>query len=162
MDYVEKGGGLMFIHFANGAFHFSLPEAGESDWPYYRKLCRRVWNHHGNSTHDQYGDFYVNITDADHDITRGISGFEVKDELYYNQEGEEPVHVILSAVSKDTGNEEPQAWTYEINHPNGRKSRVFQTVMGHDTVSLKVPELQKVLSNAALWLSRGTDRWDDL
>lgn len=162
MNYVENGGGLMFIHFANGAFHFSLPNAGGSDWPYYRKLCRRVWNHNGKSTHDQYGDFHVIISDTDHDITQGITSFEVKDELYYNQEGEEPIHVLLSALSKDTGNEEPQAWIYEINHSSGRNSRVFQTVMGHDTVSLKVPGLQKVLSNSALWLSRGTDRWDNL
>jgi type 1 glutamine amidotransferase len=162
MDYVEGGGGLMFIHFANGAFHFSLPEAGASDWPYYRKLCRRIWNHDGNSTHDKYGPFIVNVVDSEHYITMAIQDFQVTDELYYNQEGEEAVHIILSAQSKDTGKEEPQAWVYEINHSNGKNSRVFQTVLGHDTVSLKVPELQKILSDAGLWISKGSDRWNDL
>jgi type 1 glutamine amidotransferase len=160
--YVQDGGGLMFIHFANGAFHFSLPDAGASDWPYYRKLCRRVWNHDGNSTHDKYGTFTVNIVDAEHAVTKGLSTFEVMDELYYNQEGDEDIHVLLSAISNDTGKEEPQAWVYEINHANGKNSRVFQTVLGHDTVSLKVPELQKVLSNAGMWLSQGSMRWSDL
>jgi type 1 glutamine amidotransferase len=162
VDYVERGGGLMFIHFANGAFHFSLPEAGDSDWPYYRKLCRRVWNHNGNSTHDKYGSFTVNVRDPQHTITRGVNDFEVSDELYYNQEGDEPIHVLLSAISKDTGREEPQAWVYEISHDNGKNSRVFQTVLGHDTVSLNTPGLQKVLSNAALWLAKGTERWEGL
>jgi type 1 glutamine amidotransferase len=162
VDYVEAGGGLMFIHFANGAFHFSLPEAGESDWPYYRKLCRRVWNHDGASTHDAYASYLVNVNDSSHDITKDISGFEVTDELYYNQEGEEDIHVLLSALSIDTGKEEPQAWVYELSQANGKSSRVFQTVMGHDTVSLKVPEFRKILSNAAIWLSKGTDRWNNL
>jgi len=162
IDYVDSGGGLMFIHFANGAFHFSLPDAGESDWPYYRKLCRRVWNHDGKSTHDKYGAYEVNIVDTEHPITEGIPDFQVSDELYYNQEGEEAIHVLLSALSKDTGNEEPQAWIYELNHSNGRNSRVFQTTLAHDTVSLKVPEFQKILSNAGLWLSKGTERWSGL
>jgi type 1 glutamine amidotransferase len=161
-EYVENGGGLMFIHFANGAFHFSLPEASESDWPYYRKLCRRVWNHNGSSTHDKYGSFTVTVDDTQHPITDGVADFEVTDELYYNQEGEEPVHVLLSAVSKDTGKEEPQAWVYEIPHGNGKTSRVFQTVLGHDTVSLNTPGLQKVLSNAGIWLVKGSERWDEL
>jgi type 1 glutamine amidotransferase len=152
----------MFIHFANGAFHFSLPDAGESDWPYYRTLCRRVWNHHGNSTHDKYGSYMVNVVDRNHPITDGISDFQVSDELYYNQEGEEPIHVLLSAISKDTGNEEPQAWTYELSQANGKTTRVFQTTLAHDTVSLNVPGFQKILSNAGLWLSKGTERWRDL
>jgi len=162
MNYVQDGGGLMFIHFANGAFHFSLPDAGESDWPYYRTLCRRVWNHHGNSTHDKYGSYEVIVVDERHPITDGISDFQVSDELYYNQEGEEPIHVLLSAVSKDSGNEEPQAWTYELSQSNGKTSRVFQTTLAHDTVSLNVPEFQKILSNAGLWLSKGTERWRGL
>jgi type 1 glutamine amidotransferase len=162
VNYVENGGGLMFIHFSNGAFHFSLPDAGESDWPYYRKLCRRVWNHHGNSTHDKYGPYEVIVTDEGHPITDGISDFRVSDELYYNQEGEEPIHVLLSAISKDTGNEQPQAWIYELMQSNGKTSRVFQTTLAHDTVSLNVPEFQKILSNAGIWLAKGTERWRDL
>ena len=157
VNYVGNGGGLMFIHFANGAFHFSLPNAGASDWPYYRKLCRRVWNHNGNSTHDAYGPFSVHIVDDKHEITRRVPDFQVKDELYYNQEGEEPIHVLLSAMSKDSGKEEPQAWIYELSQPTGKNTRVFQTVLGHDTVSFKVPEFKEILSNAALWLSNGSE-----
>lgn len=162
VDYVESGGSLMFIHFANGAFHFSLPEAGASDWPYYRTLCRRVWNHNGASTHDKYGSFTLKVKDNNHFICRGVSDFEVSDELYYNQEGNEPIHVLLSAISKDTQQEEPQAWIYEIDHSGGRSSRIFQTVLGHDTVSLKTEEMRKILYNAGLWLSEGTKRWDEL
>ena len=43
--YLQEGGGLVVIHFANGAYHYSLPEGGASDWPEYRTIVRRVWNH---------------------------------------------------------------------------------------------------------------------
>jgi len=161
-QYVENGGSLMFIHFTNGAFHYSLPGAGASDWPYYRKLCRRVWDHDDNSAHDKYGSFKVNINDPSHEITDKISSFEITDELYYNQKGEEPIHVLLSALSKDTGKEEPLAWIYEIEGLNGKSSRVFQTVLGHGPESLKSEEIKTILSNAALWLTRGAERWNDL
>ena len=162
LDYAEHGGSLMFIHFANGAFHFSLPGAGESDWPEYRRFCRRVWDHNGGSTHDSYGNFLVNIAEPDHFITRELKSFSIEDELYYNQKGEEPIKVLLSARSKDTGIEEPQAWVYEVPSVNGYPTRVFQTVLGHDTVSLSNPGMQQVLSRAANWLVEGERRWNDL
>src|SRR5579859_5123263 len=59
VEYLKNGGGLVLVHFANGAFHFSLPEAGASDWPEYRKIVRRVWNHNAMppSGHDAFGPF---------------------------------------------------------------------------------------------------------
>jgi type 1 glutamine amidotransferase len=162
MDYVEHGGGLMFIHFANGAFHYSLPEAGESDWPFYRKLCRRVWDHDNGSIHDKFGDFTVKFEDKEHEITEGINDFLINDELYYNQKGDEEIHVLMTALSKDTGKEEPQAFIYEINSPLSTPSRVFQTVLGHDGQALEVEEMQEVLLRAAKWCAKGSKRWDDL
>lgn len=162
IDFVEHGGGLIFIHFANGAFHYSLPEAGESDWPYYRKICRRVWDHNGGSTHDKYGEFTVNITDNEHDITKNIEDFIIRDELYYNQKGDEDIHVLMTAKSKDTGRDEPISWIYEVSSPHDTPSRVFQTVLGHDAGALETEAMQEVLYRAALWCAEGTFRWSDL
>jgi len=161
-DYVEHGGGLMFIHFSNGAFHYSLPEAGESDWPYYRKLCRRVWDHDGGSIHDKFGAFTVNVLDDQHEITSGISDFQIEDELYYNQKGDEDIHVLMTAKSKDTGKDEPQAFIYEVGSPHSSPARVFQTVLGHDAQALEVTELQEVLLRAGKWCAKGSQRWNDL
>jgi type 1 glutamine amidotransferase len=91
-----------------------------------------------------------------------MAGFKVTDELYYKQVGDEPIHVLLSAVSKDTGNEEPQAWIYELTGPDGKNARVFQTVLGHDSTTFQVPEFREILGRSAIWLSRGTERWNDL
>lgn len=163
INYVGSGGGLMFVHFSNGAFHFSLPNAGESDWPEYRILCRRVWDHTDSvSGHDKYGEFIVENTGKDHEITRGIDSFNISDELYFKQQGDADIEVLMTAHSKVTGKDEPMVFVYELQNENGSKSRVFQTVLGHDTVSLSVPELQKIFQRAAVWTSRNTVLWKEL
>ena len=144
--YLDGGGGLLVVHFANGAFHYSLPEAGASDWPGYRRIVRRVWDHDGGSAHDNYGRFRVNVTDVRHPVTDGLTDFETTDELYYNQAGDAPITPLLTARSRDTGRDEPLAWAYRYG-----AGRVFQTVLGHDVASLETPAVQRLLHRAALW-----------
>jgi putative heme-binding domain-containing protein len=146
--YLSEGGGLVLVHFANGAFHFSLPKAGAGDWPEWRtRICRRVWDHTpGKSGHDAYGPFRVEIAKTDHPITRGLEGFETKDELYYRQQGDEPVVVLATARSKATGRDEPMAMVHEYG-----KGRVFQTVLGHDAASLRVPGVAQLIRRGTAW-----------
>jgi type 1 glutamine amidotransferase len=149
IKYLKNGGGLLIIHFANGAWHYSLPGAEASDWPEFRRICRRVWDHQGSSAHDAYDTFYVHKTAIPHFITEGIDSFETVDELYYNQAGEDPVEPILTAHSKNTGSNEPLAWVYTYD-----KGRIFQTLLGHDKASFNAPELRNVLKQAAIWVSK--------
>ena len=147
VNYLKQGGGLLVIHFANGAFHFSLPKAGESDWPEYREIVRRVWNHDADSGHDKYGEFVVHISNDNHPITSGVADFSTLDELYFNQKGDRPIEPLLSARSGVTGKDEPLAWVY-----NYGEGRVFQTLLGHDVKSFSSPEFQLILSNAINWV----------
>lgn len=150
VKYLKQGGGLIIIHFANGAFHFSLPKAGDSDWPEYRKICRRVWDHTPNkSGHDPYGKFVVDIAKADHPITKGMEPFETVDELYFRQQGDEPIEVLLTAKSKVTGRDEPMAFVYEYG-----KGRVMQTVLGHAAESLRTPGVAELIRRSATWVAR--------
>ncbi|MBI2826393.1 MAG: ThuA domain-containing protein [Planctomycetia bacterium] len=148
VKYLASGGGLAIIHFANGAFHFSLPGSGEGDWPEYRtKICRRVWDHRpGHSGHDPYGPFRVDVADAEHEITRGLKPFETTDELYYRQQGDEPIHVLATAHSRDTGRDEPMAFVYDYG-----KGRVFQTVLGHDAAAIRNPGTAALVRRACAW-----------
>ncbi len=148
VDYLNKGGGLLLIHFANGAFHASLPEAEKSDWPEFRNICLRVWDHKKESGHDKYGSFTVTPTNETHPITQDIAAFETEDELYYKQDGTAPITPLLTARSKDTGNQEPLAWTHSYG-----KGKIFQTLLGHSVESLSTPEVQTVLMRAGLWVS---------
>lgn len=149
VNYLESGGGLIILHFANGAFHFSLPDAGESDWPEYRKIVHQVWDHNGESTHDPYGEFVVIITDVDHYITEGLGDFETKDELYYNQVGEEELPALYTAVSAQSGKAEPLAWAYKY-----KNARVFQTLLGHGPQSYEPEVYREILVRAAKWVTK--------
>jgi type 1 glutamine amidotransferase/cytochrome c2 len=151
--YLREGGGLILIHFANGAFHPSLPEAGESDWPEYRKIVRRVWNHHGKgekqSGHDAFGEFTVRVEPRPHPVTEGLSDFQVTDELYFRQDGDEPIEPLITAQSKVTMRDEPLAWTYSYG-----EGRVFQTVLGHSEKTYESFEACEMIRRAAAWVAR--------
>ncbi len=145
--FLSEGGGLTIVHFANGAFHFSLPNSPQSDWPEYRKICRRVWDHtEGKSGHDKYGKFLVEIAAVDHPVLRRLESFETTDELYFRQQGDEPIQVLATARSKVTGNDEPMAFVYD--YQNGR---VFQTVLGHGVESIAAPGATQLIRNGSLW-----------
>ena len=134
VKFLEEGGGLVLIHFANGAFHSSLPETPPSDWPEYRNICRRIWDHApGKSSHDAYGRFTVNVV-KDHPITAGLNSFETIDELYCNQQGDAPIEVLATGRSTVTGRDEPLAFVYDYG-----QGRVFQTVLGHAAESIRTP-----------------------
>ncbi len=144
--YLDEGGGLALIHFANGAFHASLPETPPSDWPEYRNICRRVWDHAaGKSSHDPFGRFTVNLV-KDHPITNGLNSFETIDELYCNQQGDRPIEVLATAHSTVTGRDEPMAFVY----PYG-KGRIFQTVLGHAAESIRTPGTATLIRRGAIW-----------
>ncbi|MEZ4826366.1 MAG: ThuA domain-containing protein [Bacteroidia bacterium] len=148
VSYLQNGGGLMLIHFANGAWNYSLPGAGASDWPEYRNICRRYWDHNDGSAHDAYGKFIVGRTPSPHPVTQEMETFETEDELYYNQRGDGKINVMLISTSKDKNSLEPLAWTY-----NYGEGKVFQTVLGHSPESFKPYEFQRILRRAALWAS---------
>ncbi|MCI0744794.1 MAG: ThuA domain-containing protein [Verrucomicrobia subdivision 3 bacterium] len=146
-NYLRNGGGLAVIHFANGAFHFSLPGAEESDWPEYRRIVRRVWDHRGGSGHDNYGLFRVRIHNTSHPIAAGLESFDTMDELYFRQAGSEPIQPFATARSKVTGRDEPMAWAYEYG-----QGRVFQTVLGHAAES--VHKAAALIRRGAVWASK--------
>ncbi|MEW4564841.1 ThuA domain-containing protein [Bremerella sp. JC770] len=148
VSYLEAGGGLIIIHFANGAFHRSLPNEENTDWSEYRKICRRVWDHAATSGHDRFGQFTVNMAKVPHPITEGLSDFQTTDELYFRQSGELPIEVLATAKSNVTGNDEPMAFVYRYGN-----ARVFQTVLGHAADSLRTPGTAEMIRRAAAWVA---------
>jgi type 1 glutamine amidotransferase len=149
VGFLKSGGGLVLIHFANGAFHFSLPKAGAADWPEYRQIVRRVWDHQAGSGHDAFGPVTVRIAPVKHAITQGLKDFEVTDELYFNQAGKEPIVPLITAHSRVTKRDEPLAWTYEYG-----KARVFQTLLGHSENTYEAPAAGAMLRRAVIWTAR--------
>ena len=150
--FVTEGGGVFVHHFANGACHASLPEAGASDWPWYRTLVRRVWEHRdvlpGNSAHDRYRSFEVRPCSS-HPLVAGMRPCTVDDELYWRQHGSEPIDTLLVATSEETGLDEPLAWAYE-----GGAGRVVQSLLGHSAATYKAAPMRAFVRRAVAWCAR--------
>ena len=134
--FLEAGKGMVLIHFACGEFQ---------DWPEYKDLVGRVWDPKMRP-HDPHGAFEVQISDANHPITQGLSRFETTDELYTCLAGEAPIRVLATARSKVDGLDYPMAFTCEPG-----KGRVFQCLLGHDAQALKPVQVQEMLKRGTAW-----------
>ena len=147
--FTARGGGVFIHHFANGACHVSLPEAAESDWPWYRTLVRRVWEHRnlppGSSSHDPCGSFEVKPC-SDHPIVAGLPMFTIEDELYYRQHGDEPIIPLMVAKSKDTRTDEALVWAYEVG-----VGRVVQSLLGHSAKSYEPAVMNTFARRVIAW-----------
>lgn len=133
--FVDRGGGLVMIHFACGAFR---------DWPDFRNLAGRIYDR--TNTHDPRGPFTVEITGQSHFVTQGFTRFEVDDELYTCLTGEKPVDVLATARSRVTQRHHPMAFV----HRYGR-GRVFQTPLGHDVKALRSGRTLELIKRGTLW-----------
>jgi type 1 glutamine amidotransferase len=134
--YVEGGKGLMLVHFACGAFQ---------EWPEFRDLVARVWDPKRRG-HDPRGPFRVEITAADHPITRGLKAFDADDELYTCLTGDKPIEVLATAKSKVDGKDYPMAFVYAPG-----KGRVFQCLLGHDVKAMQMPGVGELYRRGCAW-----------
>jgi type 1 glutamine amidotransferase len=140
LTYVKSGKGFAFSHLAGASF---------KEWDEFKKLCGRVWVM-GKSGHGPRGKFKVDITDKDHPITRGLTGFEADDELYAKLEGTDPIHVLAEANSDWSKKVEPLAFIKDYG-----KGRVFYEAFGHDRTALSNPSVSKLIAQGIEWAATG-------
>jgi type 1 glutamine amidotransferase len=136
--FVERGGGMVMIHFACGAFR---------DWPEFRNLAGRIYDR--TNTHDPRGPFAVEIAGTNHPVTRGLGSFGVDDELYICLAGEKPIDVLATARSKITKRDHPMAFVHSYG-----KGRVFQTPLGHDVKALRSGRTLELIRRGTLWAAK--------
>jgi type 1 glutamine amidotransferase len=135
-DAVQKGTGLVLVHFACGAFQ---------EWPEFVKLAGRVWNPKLRG-HDPHGKFAVKIIDDKHPAMKGMTDFETVDELYTCLTGKTPIRVLATARSKVDDKDYPMAFVL-----NYGKGWVFHSVLGHDVQALANPDVGRLYRNACTW-----------
>ncbi len=133
---VEKGHGLVLVHFACGAFQ---------DWPEFRNLAGRAWDPKLRP-HDPYGSFTVVPTKLEHPVTRGLPAFETVDELYTCLAGDTPIQVLATARSKVDHLDYPMAFV--LNYGQGR---VFHSVLGHDVKAFAAPGVGELYRRGCAW-----------
>ena len=168
--FVGSGGGLVIVHAANNAFE---------QWPEFNKMIGLGWRGAGfgdrittndagevvrtpkgqgpGAGHGPQHEFTIRLRDTAHPVVKGLPAewLHTKDELYHGQRGPAAdMHLIATAFSDSakggTGAHEPMIWWI----PYG-KGRVFTTVMGHDTYSMKCVGFQSVVARGSEWSATG-------
>lgn len=141
-EYLNGGGGLVLFHFACGAF---ITQPGKVYNPEFMKIAGRSWNPKLRG-HDPNGSFTVTITDRSHPITNGMTDFtQTKDELYTCLDGDAPIHILATAVSKIDNKTYPMAFTYEPG-----KGKVFHCVLGHNLDAFS-PAMNELYRRGTAW-----------
>ena len=98
---------------------------------------------------------HVSIKDTEHEITRGVGGFDLPDTEQYYMHMDPAVHVLCETLvtgehgdpSQYTpGTMMPYAWTKSWG-----RGRVFVAAWGHTDEDFKVPEAKQIVRRGMQW-----------
>ena len=142
--FVGKGGGLVVLHIAG-----TRPE----EWPQWHDLTGGGWVP-GQSHHPPYGQFTVNVSNPAHPCAAGVSGFLTNDELYMDLVQKPDIHVFLTA--EYDGKTYPLGWTRDYCD-----GRVVHIALGHDGLSFRTPEFQRLILNGVEWSAAEHEKFHD-
>jgi type 1 glutamine amidotransferase len=140
LNYVKGGKGFFVQHLASASF---------PAWEEFGKLCGRKWVM-GTSGHGPRSVFQSKIVDKQHPITAGLSDFSVDDELYAKLQGNEDIHVLVTADSDWSKKTEPLVFTRTYG-----QGRVVHNAYGHDRKALMTPNVQKIIARGTEWAATG-------
>jgi type 1 glutamine amidotransferase len=132
-DAVAAGAGFMLMH---GDHPCYWPAAGMAAWEGFERMAGFVWRE--KTSHGDFGNFHISVTQPDHPIMRGLSGFDTRDEVFCTMENPHnvPYEVLATAYSDSrvisrhgqagTGREEPIAIIGSFG-----KGRTYNQGLGH-------------------------------
>jgi len=121
----------------------------------YQWMTGGQWVSHPGNDQAKYE---VRITDADHEITRGLNNFTLENTEQYYMHVDPGVHVLTETTfsgeygDKDlypAGTVMPYAWTRQWG-----KGRVFVAAWGHTYKDFDVPEAKEIVLRGMLWASK--------
>ena len=151
--FIRSGKGFVCIH---------ISTCVADNWPEYHDITGGGWIS-GTSYHPPYGQFTVNVSNADHAGCSGISDFSTSDELYMNLSIRDGNNVYITGTAEDgtwpwgpnrvetfmAGGTYPLGWTRKYGDGN-----VFVCLLGHDGRSFETPEFQKIVLNGVDWATQ--------
>jgi putative membrane-bound dehydrogenase-like protein len=145
--FLKRGGGVVVLH-------DGVVSAEENEWC--KKVIGGAWIWPKNAPEKKptkWLESFVGLyfVDNDHPITRGISNFDWKDEIYYDLDMAADAHVLASSFH-DVHTIAPQLWTYEKTLEGGSKPyRAFVSIPGHEYVSFGTPHYRAILMRGIAW-----------
>ncbi|MDR3710368.1 MAG: ThuA domain-containing protein [Capsulimonadaceae bacterium] len=133
LDFVRNGKSLIGIHCAADSF--------QDRQDYLRAIGGQF------RTHPAPLDVAVEIVDAAHPVTAGVSAFTVHDELYLFKEYDpKNVHLLAQTTSFDDGAPIPVSWVREEG-----KGRIFYVSLGHMPPVMSDPNWRRLVQNGVNW-----------
>ncbi len=139
--FTKNGGGLVVIHAGSVA---STPEGTD----FYKELIGGSWRQ--KVTRYREGPMQLDFVDKTHVITARIADFKMQDEIYYEMDLRNDIHVLAtSPTPKNIGDSfeaQAQAWTYEQG-----AYRAFVFIPGHTYVNFQRNDVRTLLLRGIAW-----------
>lgn len=132
-QFIRNGGGFVTIHAGS---------CSNYDWDFFLKLTGGRW---GAETHHGAIEEFEIIVVKEHPITKGITSFRFRDELWESVEWSPDVEVLCTARSS-AGADEPVAVVTRID-----AGRSFFLVLGHDAEIMQQPMFEELLIRGVRW-----------
>ena len=124
--------GLLTLH------HGSLAYREWSVWDEITGITERAFIHHPDQS------IHVDVADASHPITAGLSGWDLVDETYTMNEPGAGSRILLTTDHENSM--KSVAWTRQYG-----KSRVFCLQLGHDSSAYDNGGVRQVLTRGIQW-----------
>jgi type 1 glutamine amidotransferase len=147
LAWLNHGKGFVVLHHAIASYQ---------EWPEYSKI---IGGHYylekttadgvekARSTYKHGMHFKIHVVDPNHPVTRGVSDFEIHDEVYNLFDVAKDVHPLLTTDEPESNKVIGWAKTYG-------PARVVYLQSGHDHFAYENPNYQQILRQAIRWTAR--------
>ena len=148
--FLQRGGGVVVIH-------DGVVSGDQNEWC--KSIIGGAWiwpkdNPGKTGTKWLEGQVGVFFVDGTHPISRGLSNFDWKDEIYYDLDMAPDVFVLATSFH-DINIILPQLWTYEKTLAGGSAPyRAFVSIPGHEFTSFEAPQYRAILLRGIAWAGK--------
>jgi putative membrane-bound dehydrogenase-like protein len=143
--FLRRGGGFVVIHdgVVSGDQHAWAKQIQGGAW---------VWENRQTKWYE--GEVGLYVLDQEHPITRGLSNFDWKDEIYHDLSMAPEAKVLASSFHTPFVIA-PQMWVYERALEGGTQPyRAFVSIPGHEYTSFNLPHYRAVLLRGIAWAAK--------
>ena len=148
--FLKRGGGFVVLH-------DGVVSDDQHEWA--KKIQGGAWVWQKNAPEKTgtkwfEGEVGVYFVDTAHPITRGLSNFDWKDEIYYDLDMA-PDAKVLATSFHTVFVIAPQLWTYEKTLEGGSAPyRAFVSLPGHEYASFQTPHYRALLLRGLAWAGK--------
>ena len=149
--YLARGGGVVVIHagVVGGDQHEFIKQIIGGAWRWASPQLPRE-----KATKWLEGDVGLFWVDTDHPISRDMSNFDWKDEIYYDMDLASDIGVLATSMH-NVHIIAPQIWTYEKTLAGASTPyRAFVSLPGHEYTSFNTPQYRTVLLRGIAWAGK--------